>query len=261
MDHRVTLISPYFGQWPIWFPAFLKSCSYNPDFFFIIPTDCDLLATPDNVQFIPMKLADLQELAEDTCGLEINLSTPYLITDLKPIFGQMFPSDSEYWGYCDIDVIWGNLMLFIGDKLGQYDVISSRKYNLSGHFTLYLNNKRINSLYKKHWRLREILASPEPQSLDEAGMTPVIREEKKNGLRIYWDDFLFNYKNHKPGNKPHEYWPSMLPIDHSWRWIKGRLLDPTNEEIMYLHFMSWKNTIESCNLKSESFVISNKHIV
>lgn len=258
---KITLITPYFGKWPIWFPAFLKSCSYNPDFSFLIPTDYAILEVPDNVQLVPMELQDLRDLARRTCGLDVNLDTPYLINDIRPMFGEMFPQDSEYWGHCDIDVIWGDLMLFVGEMLGKYDVISSRKYNLSGHFTLYLNNPDINSLYKKHWRLKRILAASNPQCFDEAGMTIVIREEQSNGLRVFWDEFLFNYKNHKPCDKPHEYWPSMLPTNHCWKWVKGKLFDPTGSEIMYLHFMSRKGTIESCDASSESFVISDKHIV
>ncbi|MEO1131626.1 MAG: DUF6625 family protein, partial [Cyanobacteria bacterium J06639_1] len=37
---KIALIVVWFGQWPIWFPAFLRSCELNPSVDWLIFTDC-----------------------------------------------------------------------------------------------------------------------------------------------------------------------------------------------------------------------------
>ena len=48
----------------------------------------------------------------------------------------------DFWGYCDIDLIFGNIRKFITDDiLDKYDKILSR-----GHFTLFRNKDSINTI-------------------------------------------------------------------------------------------------------------------
>ena len=47
---RVAIVIPYFGKFPNYFPFFLKSCSYNPEFDWLIFTDNEI---SENPYFIP----------------------------------------------------------------------------------------------------------------------------------------------------------------------------------------------------------------
>ncbi|WP_371417607.1 DUF6625 family protein [Anabaena sp. UHCC 0187] len=39
---KIAIIIVYFGQWPVWFPAFLESCRYNSSVNWLFFTDTRL---------------------------------------------------------------------------------------------------------------------------------------------------------------------------------------------------------------------------
>jgi len=244
---KITLIVPYFGIWPVWFPAFLLSCRYNPHVEWLFFTDCEAPSScSDNVRFIPGTLHDLNRLATDKLGFEVSLARPYKICDLRPAFGIVFADhlkESNFWGHCDVDVIWGDIRKFITDDiLDNHDIISARKHHIAGHFSLFRNSKTINTIYTLFPKFEQILRLPEHTVFDERGMTPAVRKlQEQNMLRVYWPRFLFNFAHQKSDT------PSRLgAYTRGWYWNHGRLFDQTEveEEIMYLHFMTWKDTLK-----------------
>ena len=51
----IILIIPYFGKWPVWFNAYLKSIEANQTINWLIPTDCNIPEKyPKNIEFIKM---------------------------------------------------------------------------------------------------------------------------------------------------------------------------------------------------------------
>jgi len=126
---KIAFINVYFGKFPAWFPAFLKSCEYQEgiDFFFF--TNCE---TPEwfplNVKFISFDERHLKALSLKKTGLSLNLQNYYKLCDLKSMYGHWFSdyiTEYDYWGHCDIDVIWGDLRKYLSIILDQdFDVIS-----------------------------------------------------------------------------------------------------------------------------------------
>lgn len=266
--NKILLINPYYGTWPIWMPAFLLSCKANPSVTWFIPTDCEIPENhPENVIFVKSSLAELSAQVSEVTGLNIKMQRPYKLNDIRPLFGKIFNNELqgyEFWGHCDIDVIFGDIRSFITDDiLNNHDVISARKNNIAGHFTLYRNNIQINSLYQAHPVYKDAFLNPNSYYFDEVGMTEVIKKKQQNddSIRVYWPKHLLNFKQTA---KPK---PSHVPklLNH-WRWKEGRLMEegPEGGEIMYLHFMTWKKTLQHCfvdyNDSPSEFYISYTHI-
>lgn len=286
---KIVLIVAYFGQWPIWFPAFLQSCKYNPSIDWLFFTDCDI---PDvslnNVRFVPFTLKDFSLLASEKLGFTVDLPFAYKICDFKPTFGVIFEDyihEYDFWGHCDMDVIWGDIRNFINDNiLSNYEIISARKEMMCGHFNLFRNNSKINSIFTKVPYYDAQLQLPKTGGFDEAAMTNIVKElADKREVLVYWPNWLVNYAN------PHllqignpllpTNWPSWLAhyVNPScdrlvgrlgrrvneWYWEGGKLYHKT-DEIMYLHFMTWKKSLKDCFFSysddPKSFYISYSHI-
>lgn len=268
LKNKILLINPYYGKWPVWLPAFLLSCKANPDVTWLIPTDCDIPSdVPDNVIFIRSSLEKLSKQASSVTGLEINMQRPYKLNDIRPLFGKIFSEQLQgydFWGHCDIDVIFGDIRKFITEEiLNNHDVVSARKGNIAGHFTLYRNTEYINSLYQAHPVYKDAFLNSQSYYFDEVGMTEVIKkkQEDKDNIRVYWPDYLLNFK--KPRKRKPSHVPKML---NHWRWNNGKLFEEGSDggEVMYLHFMTWKKTLQHCFLEytkdTEQFYISYTHI-
>lgn len=150
---KIAVIIPYFGNWPEWTDYFLHSCIANPTINWIIPTDCKLPdLKSDNLKFVPFTLHDFNVTVSEKLGLEINMEHPYKICDLKPAYGEIFSElldGYDFWGYGDLDLVYGNIRKFFPDEiLEEYDILSNHEDFVPGHFCLLRNSSKINELYK-----------------------------------------------------------------------------------------------------------------
>ena len=152
---RIIFIIPYIGKYPWYFPYFLKSVAYNPDIDFKILSDADipLSVKPNNVELMPYSLEQFNQDATKALGFNINVEKGYKLCDFKPAYGTIFydyVKDYDFWGYCDVDVIFGNIRTFMTEELlNEYDVISARHDYLTGCFALYQNNQTMRELFKQ----------------------------------------------------------------------------------------------------------------
>lgn len=162
----ICIVIPYFGKWPCWINFFLRSCAFNPSITWRIFTDC---GTPDyhvdHVHITPMTLKEFNELASDKLHLKIALQRPYKLCDLKPAYQVIFEDwlkEYDFWGYSDIDVIYGNIRKFITDDiLSNFDVISCSERLVSGHFTVIRNAEKTNRLFTNSPKYQRIFTDIE----------------------------------------------------------------------------------------------------
>jgi len=186
--NRIGIIICYFGQWPFWFPYFIESCNNNNNIDWLIFNDnMDISPKYPNIRFYKMNLNKFNQLAQQKICLEINIQTPYKLCDLKPLFGKIFEDyllDYTFWGYGDIDVIFGQIKEFIPDKILQnYDIISTYKGFLSGPFCLFRNETKINELYKYSRNYPSILTAQKHFGFDE-------NIQKKEIIRISLQEII-----------------------------------------------------------------------
>ncbi len=242
--NSIILILPYFGKWPVWFDAFLVSVKANPTVHWLCPTDCELPDKyPDNIQFLPTDLQTLNNHVNRVVDAQVPLN-PRKFCDLKPAYGAIFYEEIKYydfWGFCDMDIIWGDIRKFITEDLLQhYDVISSRREAISGHFNLFRNTPELLEYYKTVPNYRFLFEQSQFMWFDEEKLTNHIKHEAAAGrlyFNVKWDTILCNQERDRDSHQ--EYY-----LDR-WLWQDGKVLNTkTKQEVMYLHFINWKRTMK-----------------
>jgi len=263
----------YLGNYPWYFPYFLHSCRYNPTVDFLIFTDNKAkLDLPPNVKIIPYSLEQFKTEASKALGFEVAIESGYKLCDFKPAYGFIFRDwikNYDFWGYCDVDVIFGNIRAFMTDELlNEYDIISARHDYLTGCFALYRNNEFMRELFKQSKDYRKVFTEPRNFFFDETNfafeafekglhyslikteiesMTHVVRRlQEANKLKAY---FEFQIVEGFAGN--------ML-------WNKGTLIYRKQFEAMLYHLVRFKRKYsEPVNLQRtipDKFRIGKKKI-
>lgn len=246
----IALVVVYFGRWPIWFPAFLVSCAKNPQVTWLIFTDCKVPeGCSENVRCIPATLESVRSLATERLGMPVSLFGPRKLCDMKPTYGLLFEehlTGFDFWGFCDIDVIWGRFSTFITDRiLSDFDVITTRKELIAGHLCLLKNTPACRSLCLQHPDFQSVMSQEAYCWFDEKQFSNLVAGEVRDGrLRAYWPAYLLNYASPACDR------PSILSWWDRYRWEDGVLFSESEEgrEILYLHFMNWKDTLKWCDI-------------
>lgn len=245
----IILIIPYFGKWPIWFDAYLCSITTNPTINWLCPTDCQIPKEhPKNITFLPTTLQEMNK----HINLIVDANVPLNVRkfcDLKPAYGDIFyeqVKDYDFWGFCDMDIIWGNIRKFITDDLlDKYDIISALENMVCGHFTIFKNNERNLNIYKNDLDYKKIFKTKKHLRYDEVGLTTIVEKLYKDGLvNVLWDEKLL-----QDGIKSEVHQEYFLD---RWLYENGAvydLFDPDRKEYMYLHFINWKRTMRFCEIK------------
>jgi len=145
---KILIIIPYFGKLPNYFEMWLLSAKYNKDFdWLLILDDKTNYDFPENVNVEYSSFQILKNTIQKKFDFQITLHSPYKLCDYRPAYGYIFNEyikDYDFWGYGDVDLIYGNLSNFITDQiLYEYDKILS-----VGHLTLFRNNDYMNSSFK-----------------------------------------------------------------------------------------------------------------
>lgn len=189
----IAFIIPYFGKLPNYFPLWLASCAQNPTVdFFVFSNDATAYSYPPNVHFVQMSFDEARTLLQAQFDFEIVLSKPYKLCDYKPVYGAAFQKwvkDYDFWGHCDIDLVWGNIRrFFTDDLLSRYDRILNQ-----GHCSIYRNVPAMNYAFKTldpmgcmDWRnvytTEENLAFDEVAEHNGGGLSMIM---ERNGVAMY----------------------------------------------------------------------------
>jgi hypothetical protein len=216
---RVGIISVFFGPWPGWFPFTLQSFSYNDQFEWLVFSDQEKPEfTPGNAIFYHLEKNDFIGLVKEKTSLDSGFTDPYKLCDFKPLYGKIFEDYTvkyDFWGYADLDIIYGNLSSVISNEtLMENDIINGYQSFLSGPFCLYRNNEEIRTLFQNIADYESILKDPVYLGMDEnitRGKTPWNR---------FWDwRYAFPYIIR-------ERWRPVDEMKYQFQWyLKKRQLD------------------------------------
>jgi hypothetical protein len=128
--------------------------------------------------------------------------------------------------------------------LTTYDIISSRKENISGHFNLFKNTPDLNLLYKQVPDYKSLFEQERFMWFDEHVLSNFLKDTL-HPYKIKWDTILCNQE------KGIDSWQGYY-LDN-WLWKEGRLFELKKggevKEVMYLHFISWKRKMKYCYVK------------
>ncbi|MCY4046444.1 MAG: hypothetical protein OXE99_15385 [Cellvibrionales bacterium] len=252
---KIKIITPYFGSWPSWFPFFIKSCENNPDIdWLLIGDQVSPIALPQNVTLEITTFKDYCEFVSDKLGIVFKPNSVYKLCDLKPALGKIYKeilTDYDFWGFGDIDLIYGDLQGHINRlNLDGYDAVSFHGHRLSGHLCLFRNDSQMTLAYQKVKGWKEILEDPEHRCFDEKHFNGLFISHKspKRWLtsKLNGHD---NFKNraffHEVYSTPYaniEWRDGTSQFPTSWILKDKKLFanDDSGFELPYLHFMTWK---------------------
>lgn len=165
---RTLIILPYFGTFNCYFKLWLDSCGNNQDFEWMILTDAVIGEdVPRNVRVVQTTLVELKERFQKKMGISLSLETAYKLCDYKQFYGYLFSEELagyDYWGYCDCDLIFGDIRNFLTEETQiHYD-----KVLRTGHFSVVRNDKTLNELFFKYMTYKITLTSPIIYGYDES---------------------------------------------------------------------------------------------
>ena len=150
--NEILLIVPFWGKLPGLFPFWLQSVKGNPNVDWLIVTDIDLpCVLPANVKLLEASFDTIFRRIQKLYDFKIKLNTFYKICDFRPAYGEIFHNECngyKYYGWCDMDLIFGNIMKFLPTIDGRIDD-SYDKILEHGHFTLLKNTDDMRHLYRK----------------------------------------------------------------------------------------------------------------
>lgn len=270
------LIVPYFGNFTNYFQLTLNSCGKNSDFDWLIFTDNKKdYNYPKNVKLYRMEFSQFKELVQNKFDFKISLEKPYKLCDFKPAFGYIlsdYLKEYDWWGYCDLDVIFGKLSNFITEEMLE----KYKKIFVFGHFTLMKNEKKVNELFKASLNgielHKEVFQTDKSCFFDETwgGNRTINNIFKSQRLPIFTTNYsadiypnkveFISIKSDVSGNKiRREKWIRSFFIydnGHIMRYfIQGKEL--VKKEYMYIHLQKRKMKLDSLKNIDRYKIISN----
>lgn len=153
--NKIVLIQLWLGKIPDYFWFHYETTKNLPiDFLFI--SDQDIELDSPNYKNIKVTKEEISSLVLDKTGKDIKINNFRNVTTLKPLLGDLFEDyviGYDFFGYYDIDILFGDFDKYINNNLDKYDVISFGNENFhnrtSGPFTIIKNTIENRKLYKK----------------------------------------------------------------------------------------------------------------
>ncbi len=189
---KVTFIVPYFGKLNNFFQLFLNSCRENPEYYWIIFTnDHSPYIFPNNVHVYYLSFNEMCEKIHEKISKEAKIETPYKLCDYRPCYGLIFEEflkDSDFWGYCDVDMVFGKISNFIStEMLEKYD-----KLFFLGHCTLIRNCEDNNRAYFYEPEFKKVIEEADNHSFDEEFKHSINTIFQRKNKKIFLQEFEAN---------------------------------------------------------------------
>lgn len=275
---KIIIIIPYFGKLPNYFPLFLESCRFNSSIdWLLIIDDKEIYEYPINVKVIYWTFREIRSYIQNKFEFTISLQNPYKLCDFRGAYGYIFEEfifGYDFWGYGDMDVIYGNIRKFLNPKV----LKENERVFLLGHLSLYKNNEKMNMLFKTAFKGKEyykyVFSYPENYVFDEGKMNVYLLEKNikfyhRNvigDINVFQKNFqLVHYALDSPGK--YKYFEIKNEPTLIFKWKKGRLigyfsacLENTTifkREFVYIHLQKRKMLIKN-NSKDAYLIVPNE---
>jgi hypothetical protein len=208
----IQLIVPHFGERPSYLPLVLNSMAHNPQVHWLLITDHPVADAPPNVAVHLCEFKDLVARIQTCFEFPIALERPYKLCDFRPAYGEIFQQEIagyDFWGHCDLDVIFGRIMEHLPQEAFHHD-----KILFQGNFALYRNSPDAAAWFRHEIdgvSYREVMTSPAAKHFDEwAGIYLILQDL---GVPYWQQDRIFDlsfsmYRTRAdvpPGHDPRRY--------------------------------------------------------
>ncbi len=141
----------HFGVLPEWYQIWLHTAKFNSGIDFHLFQEIIEDSQDENVFYhrtTLKKFNDLPLLKAEGCEIK----NAYKFCDYRPLIAEAFPeivAPYAYWGWGDLDVIYGDIFSVIGSSFDRFDYISTGWQGESGPLAFLRNSEQVNRL----WRL------------------------------------------------------------------------------------------------------------
>lgn len=142
----IVIIFPYFGKLPVQYKMWRASALYNKTIDFMFFTDADV-EPAGNIIVHKMKFEEFRQIIQAVFDFPIVLDRPYKLCEYKQAYGyalQKYIPKYDYWGFGDLDLVYGDIRCFITDEVLKYKFILGW-----GHLTIMRNDENTNSYFMK----------------------------------------------------------------------------------------------------------------
>ena len=237
----VALIIPYYGNIPDYFDLWAESAGKNLNFDFFLFSDLDFQVSQyKNIHLINLSFPKLCSKFKQVLGNDIILNQPYKLCDYRPTYGLVFSEyikDYDFWGFCDIDLIFGNIGHFItSEVLSKYNKILTQ-----GHFCLMKNDDKMNNLFMEKYKnvrdYQSVFHTRDSCHFDEGG-TIAFADEYDTSIKLFFDWIYFDVDYNS-------YQIFRAEKELCFVWNNGKLLGYSDneddvQEYMYIHLQKRK---------------------
>lgn len=262
----IALVILYFGKMPLFYQTWKITALHNKTIDFYLYTDDKTIQSEGNIHVTYISWEKMKKYIQEKYSFKLALEYTYKICDLKPAFGEIFYDvikDYDFWGYCDIDLLFGDIRHFLTDEILE----TSERCFYNGHLSIYKNNSKMNALYRYSEKggyprvnYKQCFESPNSFYFDEyRGMyiKCII-----NDIPVF--DELDIRRDPLEGKRKF-YWRSGTEISqYVILWKNGRLYAVDNQcqeyELIYAHFYRRKFVIANLPQKVNSIVISPRSV-
>jgi hypothetical protein len=188
---RMVLFSIFMGEisYPH-IPFLLTSMKWNPNINFVIIN----IYNPERTQLVNWKafveeyggpnlhveyltLTEFSDRVYQRLNVKITFTDSwyYKMCDFKPTLAFLFPelssnSTYKFWGYADLDVVWGNITKFSYLFSGERPFVISGWWHTTGALNMFINEDWTQSLFMTSSKYVGLLADPTYRNLDENGL-------------------------------------------------------------------------------------------
>ena len=185
MSKKIALLQVWFGQFPSYFEAHLKTCyNQNPNIHFYIFTDTNIKTTHENVKFYHLTKNIYKNLVKENTSIAADISNNRKLCDYKLLAADIFKGylgDYDYVGFYDIDCMFGDMYDLLSPYLDK-DIISIGDDNyftgIRGPFTIWKNIPLYNQYYKNIPDYKNLLEDKEYKGLDEHQINQCLSKNK-----------------------------------------------------------------------------------
>ena len=260
---KCCFIVPFFGRFSNLFDLWLESCKYNPEFDWLIFTDDTRpFQYPSNVHVHYLSFEEFKVLIQKKYNFKISIEKSYRLCNFKPAYGDIFNNyikDYLYWGFCDIDLIFGQLWKYIKHDFEKYD-----KIGIFGHLTILKNTDQINKLYTYNNAFK--LAFQNNNNMlffDENSFLKICSKHKIKTLSLEKIANLDPRKSFLTINSGQ--FEQEVPLGRQiFYWYKGRLQRfflshgiLKTQDVMYVHFLKRNLQIGKLDLNKPCLIYPN----
>lgn len=260
---KTALFNCYFGKLPAYFPLWVQSCAANPEIDFFLITDSEVSENlPHNLKVYKTNWDDFCKKIEERFDFPVSIQSPYKLTDFKPAYGYIFRdlvADYDYWGYCDIDLIFGDVMKFIRKPEEQG---IERIYQL-GHLSIYRNTEDNRLLFQKPgaaFSYQKVFSTPQFYSFDEHAGQMMLA--KKYGLSQYQHEDMadISCRIHRMTASRHKNYRHQVFYYENGSVYRAYLVGDhvETEEFVYIHMQ--KRNYSFTTPSPQFYILSNRFL-